>query len=158
MQLLNQSWNGKGSQPASEFGFLEVDSSGQSQESSQKTEEISNWLVSKLAERLELEPLDINIQKDFSDYGLNSVEAVNFSGDLENFFGYRLPPTLLWDYPTIEALAQYLAEERSQDVMVNPLSTEISAEEAKQLLAKLDQMSDAEVDVLLNSILSEEEG
>jgi acyl carrier protein len=33
------------------------------------------------------------------------------SGDLEDWVGRKIDPTLLYDYPTIETLAQHLAEE-----------------------------------------------
>ena len=32
-------------------------------------------------------------------------EAVSFAGDLEEWLGRDLPATLLWDYPTLAALA-----------------------------------------------------
>jgi 8-amino-7-oxononanoate synthase len=35
------------------------------------------------------------------------------SGELENFLGCRLSPTLLWDYPTVQELAEYLAQDFS---------------------------------------------
>ena len=78
------------------------------------TEVISEWLVVKLAQRLDCSIEEIDIVTDFSDYGLNSIEAVNLSGELENFLGCRLPPTLLWDYPTVQELSQYLATDIPQ--------------------------------------------
>lgn len=78
---------------------------------SQTAEAIQSWLVYNLAERLKLAPQEIKIQKDFIDYGLNSIEAINLSGELENFLGRRLDPTLIWDYPNIETLVLYLAGE-----------------------------------------------
>ncbi|WP_250121429.1 aminotransferase class I/II-fold pyridoxal phosphate-dependent enzyme [Chroococcidiopsis sp. CCMEE 29] len=78
---------------------------------SQTAEAIQSWLVYNLAQRLKLEPQEIEIQKDFIDYGLNSIEAINLSGELENFLGCRLDPTLIWDYPNIETLVLYLAGE-----------------------------------------------
>ncbi len=33
------------------------------------------------------------------------------TGDLEDWLGCELDPTLLYDYPTIDALAWHLAEE-----------------------------------------------
>ena len=92
-------------------------------------EAISAWLVAKLAERLELDPNTIDTDKELTEYGLNSIEAVNLSGELENFLGYRLSPTLLWDYPTIETLAQYLAEnplDYGEDVRSNGLPLSLS--------------------------------
>jgi acyl carrier protein len=165
MQLLNQSWNGKESYPSG-GGAKDAESSVISPERSRTTAALSHWLIAKLAERLDLDPQQINPQKEFNDYGLNSIEAVSLSGDLENFLGCRLPPTLLWDYPTIEALARYLAaetppvplENRSQLVAEPGRVTPIDSEAARQMLEDIDRLSDAEVDALLDRLLSEEEG
>ncbi len=155
MQLLNPSWNGKEDRQNSEVENSEELFVGAS---SYTETEIVQWLRVRLARQLELEPDEIDTQKDFADCGLSSVEAVNLSGDLENFLGCRLPPTLLWDYPTIETLAGYLAEDISLDALVNPPIANDSGKDAAQILVQLDRMSDAEVDILLNSMLSEEEG
>ncbi len=74
-----------------------------------KAEAIQGWLIDRLADILELEPNQIDVGQDFEEYGLESAEAINLSGDLEDYLGCRLPPTLLWDYQNIEDLAQYLA-------------------------------------------------
>ncbi|MCC0176937.1 aminotransferase class I/II-fold pyridoxal phosphate-dependent enzyme [Waterburya agarophytonicola K14] len=84
-----------------------------------KAEEIQGWLIDKLAEVLELEPNQIDVRQDFEEYGLESAEAINLSGDLEDYLGCRLPPTLLWDYQNIEALAQYLGTGNSLQDRVN---------------------------------------
>src|SRR5438132_9896728 len=42
---------------------------------------------------------------------MDSLQAVSLAADLEDWLGQSLPPTLAYDYPTIEALAQYLAGE-----------------------------------------------
>lgn len=115
MKRLNQVWNGNNPQPVAdakvpELGIVSL-------ESSQTRKNIESWLVVKLAERLEVKNDDIDIRKDFIDYGLNSIEAVNLSGELENFLGRRMPPTLLWDYPNISALAKYLVEENPPEML-----------------------------------------
>ncbi|WP_416676132.1 aminotransferase class I/II-fold pyridoxal phosphate-dependent enzyme [Egbenema bharatensis] len=76
-----------------------------------QTAVLQQWLIQKLAERLNVAPGEIDVQAEFIDYGLNSIEAINLSGELENFLERRLDPTLLWEYPTIEALSLYLAGE-----------------------------------------------
>lgn len=129
-----------------------------SPEASQSKEAIQSWLVSQLAGRLEVESAEIDVQKDFPDYGLNSIEAVNLSGELENYLGRRLSPTLIWDYPNIESLAEYLAEDTSKDAAPEAPATEVEPEEAREILAKLDGMADEEVDRLLETMLSEKEG
>ncbi|HEY9768531.1 MAG TPA: thioester reductase domain-containing protein [Coleofasciculaceae cyanobacterium] len=70
---------------------------------------IQNWLISQLAKRLALKTSQIEIDKPISNYGLDSVEAVNLTGELEQFVGRQFSPTLLWDYPTIEVLVRHLA-------------------------------------------------
>ncbi len=118
---------------------------------------IQNWLVAQVAARLEMPEAQIDTEKDFSDYGFPSIEAVNLSGELENFLGRRLSPTILWDYPNITALAEYLGEEMSPTTEAAPQPSAMEAVAAQQLLANLDNMSDADVDAMLSSMLSEQE-
>ncbi len=72
-------------------------------------EDIQEWLVSQLSNLLVLEPDDIDVREPLDTYGLASREAVMLSGDLEEWLGQRLSPTLVYEYPTIEALARCLA-------------------------------------------------
>ncbi|NEN88763.1 MAG: aminotransferase class I/II-fold pyridoxal phosphate-dependent enzyme [Okeania sp. SIO3H1] len=118
MKLLNQLTNEKDSQHLS-LVKNDPDPALQVPQLSPSIETIKSWLVSQLAERLELDIHEIDIERDFIDYGLNSIEVVNLSGELENLLGRRLPPTLLLDYPTIEALAEYLVEDTTQDTGPN---------------------------------------
>jgi len=74
-------------------------------------EAIRDWLALHISERLNIEPDDIDIQESFDSYGLSSKEAVILSGDLEDWLGRRLSPTLVYEHPTIESLARYLAGE-----------------------------------------------
>lgn len=84
-----------------------------------EAEAIQGWLIDKLAEVLEIEPNQINVGQNFEEYGLESAEAINLSGDLEDYLGCRLPPTLLWDYQNIEALAEYLATSSLSESKLN---------------------------------------
>ncbi len=72
---------------------------------------IQAWLVSHLAEQLEINSNEIDVTIPFERYGLDSSAAVSLTGDLEEWLGCDLDPTLLYDYPTIEGLARHLAEE-----------------------------------------------
>lgn len=75
------------------------------------TAEIQAWLISYLAELLEIEPDELDVTIPFDRYGLDSSAAVGMIGDLEEWLGSELDPTLIYDYPTIEALAGHLSEE-----------------------------------------------
>ncbi|WP_414561748.1 MULTISPECIES: beta-ketoacyl synthase N-terminal-like domain-containing protein [unclassified Anabaena] len=88
-----------------------------SQESPKK-EEITAWLVAKVAEQLQISPQEIDIDEPLAQYGLGSLAAVRISGELQEWLEKELSPTLLYDYPTIQALAAYLAG-------VEPVSTDL---------------------------------
>ncbi|NJR46861.1 MAG: aminotransferase class I/II-fold pyridoxal phosphate-dependent enzyme [Hyellaceae cyanobacterium CSU_1_1] len=111
MTLFNETLNGKDSTNVS------ANNNGQSNllSTATKAEAIQGWLIDKLAEVLEIEPNQIDVGQDFEEYGLESAEAINLSGDLEDYLNCRLPPTLLWDYQNIETLAQYLAKGNLSD-------------------------------------------
>ncbi|KAB8320091.1 hybrid non-ribosomal peptide synthetase/type I polyketide synthase [Tolypothrix campylonemoides VB511288] len=78
-----------------------------SKQKSYTAEVIETWLISKLTEQLaSSKPIDI--QQPLADYGLSSLKAVSISGELQEWLGRELSPTLLYDYPTIKSLAQHL--------------------------------------------------
>src|ERR1700682_6827045 len=78
-------------------------------ENSTNAEVIEAWLVSKLSERLGIDSQEIDIREPFASYGLGSTEAVSLAGELAAWLGRKLSPALVYEYPTIEALARHLA-------------------------------------------------
>ncbi|MEM7593647.1 MAG: aminotransferase class I/II-fold pyridoxal phosphate-dependent enzyme [Cyanobacteria bacterium P01_A01_bin.83] len=125
MTLFNETLNGKASK-------ISINRNNQPSTLSiaSRTEVIQGWLIDKFAEVLEIEPNQIDVSQDFDEYGLESAEAINLSGDLEDYLGCRLPPTLLWDYQNIEALAIYLANSSLSD-QANSSNLELKSGEAK---------------------------
>ena len=78
--------------------------------------EIQAWIVDYLADLLEIDPDEVDIRISFDRYGLDSSVAVGLTGDLEDWMEIKLDPTLLYDYPTIESLAQHLAKDFKVEV------------------------------------------
>ncbi|MGK7942440.1 MAG: acyl carrier protein [Crocosphaera sp.] len=72
--------------------------------------EIEEWLIRYLSQTLEIEQNDIDPNVAFNEYGLDSSSAVILTGDLQEWLKQDLDPTLLFDYPTIVALAEYLSQ------------------------------------------------
>src|SRR5262245_59804866 len=72
---------------------------------------IRDWLVLRLSGILDVNPETIQIREPLTSYGLGSIQAVTLVADIEDWLGWMLPPTLLWDYPTLEEVARYLAEQ-----------------------------------------------
>jgi len=58
---------------------------------------IENWLVSHIAEMLDINPDKLDSDTPFDDYGLDSVAAVGLTGDLADWLGYEVDATLLYD-------------------------------------------------------------
>lgn len=73
-------------------------------------EDIQQWLVTRIAESLQLDPMELDPREPFASFGMSSVAAVSLSADLEDWLEIRLEPTLTWDYPTIDSLALHLSD------------------------------------------------
>ncbi|AOJ05468.1 MULTISPECIES: acyl carrier protein [Burkholderia] len=72
-------------------------------------EGIVDWMTGYLAARLRTDSGSIDVNKQFIEYGLDSADAMRMVGDLEDYLGFELSPSLPYQYPTIDALAQALA-------------------------------------------------
>jgi acyl carrier protein len=120
---------------------------------------LKSWLIAWLAGEQGVEPETIDPSQTFLSYGMDSVQAMSLVGDLETMLRRRLPPTLAWDYPTIDALAQHLEDRldgESGAVSPGPrarVSPEAARAEVESLLAEIDTMSDHDVDRLLTEYL-----
>ena len=71
--------------------------------------EIQDWIISYLAELLEVEPELVDPTIPFDRYGLDSSAAYALTGDLEDWLGREIDPTAIYDYPTVEALSEHLS-------------------------------------------------
>ena len=74
--------------------------------------EVQDWIVFHLAELVEVDSDEIDVTIPFDRYGLDSSEAIGMTGELEDWLGQELHPTLLYDYPTIERLAKYVVSSK----------------------------------------------
>jgi acyl transferase domain-containing protein/NADPH:quinone reductase-like Zn-dependent oxidoreductase/acyl carrier protein len=72
-------------------------------------EEIREWLARSIAERLGVDANAVAANRAFADYGLESSDAVGLVIQLEEWLGRPVPPTVVWDFPSIELLARRLA-------------------------------------------------
>jgi malonyl CoA-acyl carrier protein transacylase len=89
-----------------------------SQDKSYSIEAIQAWLISKVSEQLQVLPEEIDIQQPLAQYGLSSMVAVSLAGVAQEWLGHKVSPTLLYDYPTIELLAQHLTENTSSPLPI----------------------------------------
>ncbi len=80
-----------------------------SQPASGSEAQIRAWLVQRLAALLQVDAAAIDVTAPFARYGMDSARSVSLSGELEDWLSRRLPTTLLYQYPTVEALSRHLA-------------------------------------------------
>lgn len=113
----------------------------QSSEKAVKSEEeIQAWLVDQVANAVYLQPDEINIDAPFNSYGLSSRDAVLLSGDLEEWLDRRLSPTVIYEYPTIRALAAYL-NDAGKAVTINDLTQSSGNQPVGEEIQQVDQSS-----------------
>ena len=77
--------------------------------SPQSAEYWEGWFVQRISTALKIPAQEVDISAPFVEHGLDSVSALQMTGELEQLSGRAIPPTLFWEYPTVAALSQYLA-------------------------------------------------
>ena len=74
-------------------------------------DEISDWLVENMAEALEIDAGDVAGDRPFSEFGLDSTDALRLTAELGMWLQLEIEPTIAWYHPTIDELAEHLASE-----------------------------------------------
>ncbi|MEM6364400.1 MAG: AMP-binding protein [Planctomycetota bacterium] len=72
-------------------------------------ESFETWLLGWLVLRGGVDPSLAHRDTPFAEYELDSLAAVELSGELEDWTGLSLSPVLAWNYPTPSKLAMHLA-------------------------------------------------
>lgn len=87
--------------------------------------DIETWLILKVSEQLQVAPNEIDIRQPLAQYGLNSLAAMSITGEVNEWLGCKISPTIVYDYPTIESLVKYLTGSETEISQKNayPLAT-----------------------------------
>ncbi len=80
--------------------------------------DLASWLRGLLAERLGVAADAIEPEARLNRYGLTSLTAASIVRAIEAHTRRRLPPTLVWDYPTLERLTAFLEGRPDADAHV----------------------------------------
>lgn len=75
-------------------------------------ENIQEWLINYLADVLDMEADDIGTSTPFSRYGLDSSATIILTGDLMEWLECQIESDDVYQYPTVQSLARFLAETR----------------------------------------------
>jgi len=72
--------------------------------------DLTRWLQQQVASLLQTEPQNIDLERPLAEQGLDSVDAVGLTGELEAYLGIDLDPTLAFEYPSLSRLVAYLEQ------------------------------------------------
>ncbi|MDH6113783.1 acyl carrier protein [Kitasatospora sp. MAP12-15] len=75
------------------------------------TEEIRDWLLGRVAFYLQRPAEEIDSTVKLAEYGLDSLYALTLCGDIEDEFDIPVVPTLAWDHPTVDAIAELVHQQ-----------------------------------------------
>ena len=75
------------------------------------TRSIERWLIERVAFYLERPLSAVDPAVPLAEAGFDSVSAVSLCGDVEFEWDIDADPMLVFDYPTIDALADFIADQ-----------------------------------------------
>ncbi|MFF0039147.1 SDR family NAD(P)-dependent oxidoreductase [Streptomyces mirabilis] len=76
------------------------------------SEDVRAWLASAVAEAAGLDPLAVDPERPIAEFGLGSRQLVTLAAELSGRIGRAVEPSLVFDHPTIAALAAAVLDER----------------------------------------------
>jgi acyl carrier protein len=125
---------------------------------------LEQHLREQIASVLRLPTERIGIRAPLHGLGMDSLMALEFRNRLEDKLGVRLPATLVWQYPTVAALAEHLAG--MLDLPAAPASAAVESQEPaaaepampSSALKRITELSDEEVERLFAERLGNSSG
>lgn len=72
--------------------------------------DLQAWLIPRLSRWLAISTESIDPAEPLTQYGMDSATAVRISGELGRALARQFAPTLLYDYPTVRQLAEFLRD------------------------------------------------
>ncbi|WP_164887284.1 SDR family NAD(P)-dependent oxidoreductase [Hahella sp. KA22] len=98
--------------------------------------EIMNQVRAVIADTMMMEPEDVEADTPFQEYGVDSIISLELIRPLKEIFGY-LPATVLFEYPNLRQLAEYLAT-----TVATASSEEVAADSATAQVSKASELPD----------------
>ena len=95
----------------------------------------------------------LDLRRGFFTLGMDSLMNIQLRNGLENRLGCFLPPTIAFEYPTIETLTAYIAEQIFELGDRESASVENGVEDAAQSQSGLDTLSSEDLMALLDDEL-----
>ena len=109
---------------------------GKKHEVMQSTEPVTetilqDWLVAQIAGVAQILPEDVDVDRPFAEFGMDSMQLFQLSGDLQKFLGREVSEIVAWDYPTIAQLSKHLTTDSEVPATTNIVEEEELAVESR---------------------------
>ncbi|WP_431825893.1 beta-ketoacyl synthase N-terminal-like domain-containing protein [Burkholderia sp. F1] len=92
------------------------------------TQELVQWFVEHVARLSGTAAGNLDPDAPFSAYGLDSRDAIMLSGELQDWLGQPVSPTVVYDFPSISLLARHLSGAGNASSDKAPVSAEARAD------------------------------
>jgi acyl carrier protein len=73
--------------------------------------DVVKWLVAEISRLAGVPGEQIDVDAPITDYLFDSRDALSLTADLQGWLGVEMSASIVWDHPTIAALADHLAEQ-----------------------------------------------
>src|SRR5262245_14925542 len=81
--------------------------------------DVKQWIKVWVSQRLAIPINDIQMEKEFSYYGLDSMAGLMLALELEALLGVPVPPTIIWDCPNLNKVAGYILKQLCPSAFTN---------------------------------------
>ncbi|QKW09292.1 acyl carrier protein [Streptomyces sp. NA04227] len=71
-------------------------------------DEVREWLRARVAAHTGSPAEEIRVDLPLNEYGLDSVYVLGLCAEIEDHYGIEVEPTLMWDNPSLNPLAEAL--------------------------------------------------
>ncbi len=110
----------------------------------------------QLAKVLGTSPAKVDVEKPLLDLGLDSLMALEIANRIQADVGVKIPPMKFMEGLTVSGLATIVIEQLTETKPAPAVAPASQHDTSKELLEKVNQLSDAEVDTLLQELTEEE--
>ncbi len=121
---------------------------------------LQEYVLGQLAGVLRLDPASIDLETPLGSLGIDSLTAIELRNRFERGLGLQLSATLVWNYPTIAAMAPHLAEKMglplAPDTTAAPSVPSTVDDDLAAFLAQAEGLSEADLRQLLREGLADE--
>jgi acyl carrier protein len=112
---------------------------------------LENHVGRMVASLLKIDAAEVDFGQPLRNQGLDSLEGSELAFSLERALAIPVPPTLVWNHPTITAIASHLLERLGMRIADASLVSN-GGSVPVALLSEIEQLTDEQVKALLGSL------